>query len=64
MIKELRLQRGYTQAQLADKVGINISQVQKLEAGTQKIENTTLKNALAIANALGVTVEELTKQEE
>lgn len=61
MIKKLRIKRGMTQQELADRSGIHISAVQKLEAGQATIENTRLQNALAIADALGVPVEKLIK---
>lgn len=58
-IKQLRIESGLTQQQLADIVGINISQIQKLESGERKIENVTAKNFMAIADALGVDPKEL-----
>lgn len=54
-IAYLRTQHGMTQRQLADAAGMNIRQVQKLESGETLVENTTVKNALAIAAALGVS---------
>ena len=59
MIKELRQQRGLTQQELADRAEMHIRQVQKIEAGETLPEKMTLKNALALARALGVPVEEL-----
>lgn len=59
MIKEMRERRGFSQKQLAEKAGINISQVQKLEAGTIKFENVTVRNGLAIAKALEIPIESL-----
>lgn len=64
MIKELRIQRGYTQAQLAEKAGVNTRMIQKYENNELPVQNMTVKNALALSKALGVTVEELIKQEE
>lgn len=58
-LKELRQSKGLTQQALADAIGINISQVQKLEAGTIKAENISLRNGLALADALGVEPEDL-----
>lgn len=64
MIKQLRQNRGLSQQKLADLCNMNISQIQKLERGTILIENTTFKNALALARALGVEPQDLIKQKE
>lgn len=61
MIKELRQARGMTQQELADKAGLHLTAIQKLEAGKATIENTRLQNAFAIADALGVPIEKLMK---
>lgn len=58
-LKERRAAAGLTQAQLADKAGMNIRQIQKLERGDILPDNLTLKNAVGLANALGITPEQL-----
>lgn len=58
-LKELRMQAGLTQAGLASVVGVNISQIQRYENGEHDIANMSLKNAIAIAAALGVKPEKL-----
>lgn len=58
-LRERRTAAGLTQAQLAAAAGINIRQVQKIEAGEIRIENVTLGNAARLAAALGVKIEEL-----
>lgn len=58
-LRDLRAKAQLTQQQLADAAGINISQVQKIEAGTIKSENISLRNGLALADALGVEPEDL-----
>ena len=55
----LRLLRGLTQQELADKAHMTVSQLQRIEYGERKTENLSLKTALALAKALGVEVEEL-----
>ena len=60
-LKELRKGKGYTQKALADDVGMNVSQIQRLEYGEIDVGNTTLRNALKLAAALDVAVEELIK---
>lgn len=54
-----RKERGLTQKQLAAISGVNSRQIQRIEAGDSKAENLTLKNALALANALGIKPEDL-----
>jgi DNA-binding XRE family transcriptional regulator len=58
-ISDLRLVRGMTQQDLASRAHMSLSQLQRLEYGERKVENLSLKTALALAKALGVAVEEL-----
>ena len=58
-IKDLRSRKGLTQKTLAAVAGINIRQIQKIEAGEIRIENLTLGNAKKLATALGVQIEAL-----
>lgn len=58
-IKELRKAAGLTQRQLADASGLNIRQVQKIEAGEIEPGNMTAKNVFALADALGVDARRL-----
>lgn len=53
MIGYLREVKGMTQKKLAEETGINIRQIQKYESGEYNPENITLKNAVALADALG-----------
>lgn len=59
MITELRKSAGLTQKALADAAGINIRQIQKIESGEIQIENITVKNAKALADALHVSIDSL-----
>jgi DNA-binding XRE family transcriptional regulator len=54
-VAELRWSRNLTQSKLAELSGINIRQIQKLEAGEINPENMTLSNALRLANALNLS---------
>lgn len=58
-VQTLRLIRGLTQQELAEMAHMTVSQLQRIEYGERKVENLTLKTAIALANALGVEVEEL-----
>ena len=62
-MKELRHSAGYSQRALAEKAGMNINQIAKIERGEIKLENMTLKNAVNLARALGVSVESLLEKE-
>ena len=53
-LAKLRAERGLGLRELAELSGVGIRQIQGIEGGTSKVENTSLKNALAIADALGV----------
>jgi transcriptional regulator with XRE-family HTH domain len=63
-IAYLRSIAGLTQKSLADSAGVNIRLVQKLEGNEASPENITLKNAIAISRALGVSPEDLVKRSE
>ena len=54
MLKNHRKAAGFTQKKLAEAAGMNISQIQKLERGEISIDNITLKNAVALADAMGI----------
>jgi len=53
-IAYFRSLKGYTQQQLADRSGLNIRHVQKLERGERDIGGVSLCTAIAIADALGL----------
>lgn len=59
MLKKHRITANLTQKELAEIAGINIRQIQKIEKGEISVENITLKNALALADALSVDVRAL-----
>jgi DNA-binding XRE family transcriptional regulator len=58
-VSNLRLIRGLTQRELAERAHMSVSQIQRLEYGERKVENLSLKSALALAGALGVEVDEI-----
>lgn len=55
-IREVRMEKGMTQAQLAERSGLCRSYIMSIEAGQR---NPTVKTVTAIAEALGVSVKEL-----
>ncbi len=54
-----RRMAGMTQVELAEKSGVNIWQIQRVELGEAEVGNLTAKNLLAIADALGVDMKGL-----
>ena len=58
-IKAYRKKQGLTQADLANRAGLNIRQIQKIENGEARTENITLKTMQAIAQALHVKIDDL-----
>jgi len=59
-IKTFRKQRGISQEELARKAGVTYSTLIKLESGSNK--NPTVKTLQQIAQALGVTLDDLMKE--
>ncbi|MBQ2943878.1 MAG: helix-turn-helix transcriptional regulator [Ruminococcus sp.] len=55
-IKALRKQKGWTQAQLAEKSGVEPSHISHIERGATKLSLPTLIN---LANTLNATLDEL-----
>ena len=55
-IKELRSAKGWTQATLAEKSGVEPSNISHIERAATKLSLPTMVN---IANALGVTLDEI-----
>lgn len=53
-LRSLRQMRGLTQQELADKSGVNIRNIQKIESGEIKVGNLSAKNFMALAEALNV----------
>ena len=58
-IKPYRKKQGLTQTDLANRAGLNIRQIQKIENGEAQTENVTLKTMQAIAQALHVKIDDL-----
>ena len=58
----IRTSKGMTQTNLAELSGINARQIRKIETGEIKTKNITIGTIAALANALGVGIEELIKE--
>jgi transcriptional regulator with XRE-family HTH domain len=55
-LAQLRKERGFTQPQLAEKIGLHVAQIRRYEAGTSQ---PTLDVIRGLAVALGVSADEL-----
>lgn len=55
-IKEIRVAKGMTQVELAEKLGLSQAEISRKESGLTAIEMSQMH---AFANALGVTISEL-----
>lgn len=58
-VKMYRKKQGLTQADLANRAGLNIRQIQKIENGEVRTENITLKTMQAIAQVFNVKIDDL-----
>lgn len=58
-VKMYRKKQGLTQADLANRAGLNIRQIQKIENGEVRTENIALKTMQAIAQALNAKIDDL-----
>lgn len=58
-IKAYRKKQGLTQTGLANRAGLNIRQIQKIENDEVQTENVTLKTMQAIAQALNAKIDDL-----
>ena len=54
-----RISAGLTTAELAERSGVNVRAIQKVESGEAQAGNMTARNILAIADALDVYIREL-----
>ena len=59
IISQLRIERHLTQAQLAEKAGMHVQALAKLERGERTIANLRFSTALALADALQVDPHQL-----
>lgn len=60
-LKKIRLERGLTQKQLADKCNMSVNYIANFESGSRDIAGASGRNLLIIAKALECTIEELLK---
>lgn len=58
-VKTYRKKQGLTQKALANRAGLNIRQIQKIENDEVQTENVTLKTMQAIAQALNAKIDDL-----
>lgn len=58
-LSKIRKNKGYTQSKLAELSGVNIRMIQKYESGERDFKKALVQTAFKMADALGVTVDEL-----
>lgn len=58
-VKTYRKKQGLTQTDLANRAGLNIRQIQKIENDEVQTENVTLKTMQAIAQVLNAKIDDL-----
>lgn len=58
-VKTYRKKQSLTQTDLANRAGLNIRQIQKIENDEVQTENVTLKTMQAIAQALSAKIDDL-----
>ena len=55
-LKQMRIQKGFTQEKLAYTIGVEISQISRIERG---VINTSILNMYKIATALNLSVKDI-----
>ena len=63
-IRELRKVKKMTLHQLSDLSGVSVTQIHGVESGRIKLENMTVKNFIALCNALEVDPKEVYERTE
>lgn len=58
-VHDLRVKNGMTQNELAEKSGIYLRQIQRYDTGENDTGKMMLRNAIALADALGCDVRDL-----
>lgn len=58
-VKTYRKKQGLTQTDLANRAGLNIRQIQKIENDEVQTENVTLKTMQAIAQVFNAKIDDL-----
>jgi transcriptional regulator with XRE-family HTH domain len=58
-LKKIRELREMTQAELADKSGVNVRMIQHYEQGTKDIKKSNVITALSLSEALGCDIREI-----
>ena len=58
-LDELLEKKGWSAYRLSKETGISQFQISRIRNGSTSMSNVTAKNALAIADALGVSIREL-----
>ena len=63
-LKQVRLQKGLSQSQLAEKSGVGVRMLQEYEQGRKAIDGAKLNTLLNLANALDCKLHEILQDNE
>lgn len=63
-IKKVRIEKGLTQAQLAEKSGLNIGTLRHYEQGSKNLDNAKIETLMDICDALDCKLYEIIQNEE
>lgn len=63
-LKEMRLQRGISQSQLAAKSGVDVRVLQSYEQGLRKIDGAKIQTLLSLATALECKISDIVENPE
>lgn len=63
-LKEMRQAKGFSQAQLAEKTGINVRTLQHYEQGSKIFDNARIDTILKVCIALGCNLEDIIENPE
>lgn len=62
-LKEMRLQRGFTQSKLAEQTGINVRLIQHYEQGTKNFDHARLDTIMKLCKALDCKISDILEDE-
>ena len=62
-IKKVRIEKGLTQAQLAEKSGLNIGTLRHYEQGSKNLDNAKIETLMDICDALDCRLYEIIQNE-
>lgn len=62
-LKEMRMEKGLTQEQLAEKSGVSVRTIQAYECGLRRIDGATLETICKLAIAIDCRIHDIVEDE-